>query len=74
MSFAAANLAAAVLFALAHLPNWLWTRGMSAAVLSDLFGAFVLACFLGYLLKRTNSLWLPFGSHVANNVLVSFLR
>lgn len=74
LSFRAANLAAAALFALVHLPYWLWARGAGGAVLSDFVGVLVFALFLGYLLKKTGSLWLPFGAHAANNVLVGFLR
>jgi membrane protease YdiL (CAAX protease family) len=73
-SFWAANLATAFLFVLVHLPNWLWTRGFQTQLLSDCVGIFVLACFLGYLLKKTDSLWFCVGAHVANNFLASVLR
>jgi membrane protease YdiL (CAAX protease family) len=69
-----ANISAAILFALIHIPNWLWTRGFQAGMLFDLAGIFALACLLGYLLKKTNTLWVCVGAHVFNNVLASLLR
>jgi membrane protease YdiL (CAAX protease family) len=72
--FPAANLSAALLFALVHAPNWLWTRGFQTTLLFDLFGVFALACFLGYLLKKTDTLWVCVGAHVLNNFLASLLH
>jgi membrane protease YdiL (CAAX protease family) len=73
-SFRAANLVTALLFVLIHLPNWLWTRGFQPQLLSDCVGIFVLACFLGYLLKKTDSLWACVAAHAANNFLASTIR
>ncbi|MDT7543395.1 MAG: protease family protein [Acidobacteriota bacterium] len=72
--FRSANLLTAILFALIHVPNWLWTRGFQMSLLFDLVGVFALACLLGYLLKRTNTLWVCVGAHVFNNFLSSLLR
>jgi membrane protease YdiL (CAAX protease family) len=74
VSFPAANATAALLFALVHAPNWLWTRGAQTQIISDLVGVFALACLLGYLLKKTGTLWACVGAHVFNNFLASLLR
>jgi membrane protease YdiL (CAAX protease family) len=69
-----ANLLTALLFALIHVPNWLWTRGFQTTMLFDLAGVFALACLLGYLLRKTNTLWVCVGVHVFNNFLSSLLH
>jgi membrane protease YdiL (CAAX protease family) len=69
-----ANLLTALLFALIHVPNWLWTRGFQTTMMFDLVGIFALACLLGYLLRKTNTLWVCVGAHVFNNILASLLR
>jgi membrane protease YdiL (CAAX protease family) len=72
--FWSANLLTALLFALIHVPNWLWTRGFQTTMLFDLAGVFALACLLGYLLKKTDSLWVCIGAHIFNNFLAGLLR
>jgi CAAX protease family protein len=74
LRFRTANVIAALLFALVHLPNWLWVRGFQAGLLFDLFGVFALALFLGYLLRATNTLWPCVFAHVLNNFLAGLLR
>jgi membrane protease YdiL (CAAX protease family) len=73
LSFWKANLLAAFLFSLAHLPNWLWTKGPQTQIVVDSLSVFMLACFLGYLVKKTNSLWPSVAAHITNNFLASFL-
>jgi membrane protease YdiL (CAAX protease family) len=68
-----ANLTTAFLFMLAHVPNWLWTRGPVPSVWLDLAGVFALACWFGYLVRRTDSLWPAVATHLANNFLVAVL-
>jgi len=68
-----ANLTTAFLFMLAHVPNWLWTRGPVPSVWFDLAGVFALACWFGYLVRRSDSLWPAVITHLANNFLVAVL-
>lgn len=73
-SFRVANLLAALLFTLVHWPNWLWTKGFQTQMLVDSLSIFILACFLGYLVKRTNSLWPSVAAHIINNLVAGILR
>jgi membrane protease YdiL (CAAX protease family) len=73
-SFRWANLIAALLFVLVHWPNWLWTRELQSQLLVDSLSIIILSCFLGYLVKRTNSLWPGVAAHIINNLLASILR
>lgn len=74
MSFLRADLLSAALFVLAHWPYWLWANGFSKAMLGTSLSIFILAVFLGYVLKWTNSLWPCVAVHVFNNFLNAFLR
>jgi membrane protease YdiL (CAAX protease family) len=73
INFWAANLIAALLFVLVHLPNWLWTKGFQPQILVDALSIIILAYFLGYLVKKTNSLWLAVAAHIVNNFLAIVL-
>ena len=73
LGFWKANLLAALLFSLIHLPNWLWTKGLQTQIVIDALSLFILACFLGYLVKKTNSLWPSVAAHITNNILASTL-
>jgi membrane protease YdiL (CAAX protease family) len=72
--FRLANLMAALLFALVHLPNWLWTKAFQPQILVDFSSIIILAYFLGYLVKKTNSLWVGAAAHIVNNFVASVLR
>ena len=74
IKFWAANIITAFLFVLIHYPHWLWTKGIQWQILIDSVSIFILACFLGYLVKKTNSLLPSIGAHIGNNFLASFLR
>lgn len=70
---APANLIASLLFAAVHWPHWLWSRGLSAGVLADSAGVFLVSLLFGWLYLRTRSIWPCFMAHVANNVVALFL-
>ena len=73
MAFWKANLLQAVLFTAMHWPNWIWTGGFGPSILSMSVGVFAIALLLGWLVKRTNSIWPGVVVHIVNNSLVSFL-
>jgi membrane protease YdiL (CAAX protease family) len=73
MGFWKANLLQAVLFTAMHWPSWLWTAGFQAGILTTSLGIFLLAVLLGWLLRRTNSVWPPVAVHILNNFLAGFL-
>ena len=72
MTFWKANLITALLFTSVHWPNWLFTKGFQSEVAINSVSVFILACFLGFLVRKTNSLWPAIGAHALNN-LISFL-
>lgn len=69
-----ANLLTALLFVLVHWPHWLWAGGWRPSLVAVSASIFILALFLGLVLRWTNSLWPCVFVHVANNFLSSFLR
>ncbi len=73
LRFWPANLATSALFMLAHVPNWLWTRGATTAVASDLAAVFLLSCLFGYVVRRGDSLWPAVATHFTNNFLLAVL-
>jgi uncharacterized protein len=74
MSFLRADLLTSALFVLAHWPYWLWANGFGKEMLGASLSVFILAVFLGYVLKWTNSLWPCVAIHIFNNFLSAFLR
>lgn len=74
IGFWSANLTTALLFVLIHWPNWLWTGGFHAGLLITSLSIFILALFLGYLLRLTNSLWPCIAAHVGNNLISLLLH
>jgi uncharacterized protein len=74
IGFWSANLTTALLFVLVHWPNWLWTGGFHAGLLVTSLSVFILALFLGYLLRLTNSLWPSIAAHVVNNLISILLH
>lgn len=73
MEFWQANLLQALLFTAMHWPNWLWVSGFRPALLATSIGVFAIGLLLGWLLKRTNSIWPPVAIHIINNFLAGFL-
>jgi hypothetical protein len=56
-SFWKANLATSFLFVLIHWPYWLYADGVRAGRVRDSAAIFLLGCFPGFLVRRTDSLW-----------------
>ena len=73
MAFWKANLLQALLFTAMHWPNWIWVNGFGMGIVTGSIGAFAIAVLLGWLVKRTNSIWPPVAVHILNNFLVAFL-
>jgi len=64
-----ANLATAGLFVAIHWPYWLYSQGWNTGLLATSVGIFGLALLLGYLVRKTNSLWPSIVTHMVNNFI-----
>jgi len=73
LSFTKANLLQAFLFTAMHLPNWMWTGGWQISLVIISLGVFLVGLLLGWVRKRTNSIFPPIIVHIVNNLLASFL-
>ncbi len=73
MEFWKANILQAVLFTAMHWPNWLWVNPNIPQILVISIGILMLALLLGWLLRRSNSIWPPVAVHIVNNFLAAFL-
>ena len=73
MPFWKANMIQAILFTAMHWPNWVWVNGFQIWIIVTSVSIFILALFLGWLLRRTNSIWPPIVVHIINNFLASFV-
>lgn len=69
VSFTWANPIASTLFTLVHWPNWLWSSGFQTGQVGASLSIFILAVFLGYLMRWTNSPWPCMVAHAINNVI-----
>lgn len=75
MEFWKANALQAVFFTAMHWPQWLWINGLTpTGVLVASISVLAIGLLLGWLFKRTNSIWPPVVFHIVNNFLVSFLK
>lgn len=72
-NFWKANIIQAFLFTAVHWPFWLWTNGFQIQILTTSVGIFILAIFLGWVLKKSKSVWPPVIVHIVNNLFSSFL-
>lgn len=73
IDFWRANLITALLFTLAHWPNWIWVQGWSPAIITSSVGIFALGWIFGYVMYKTNSLWPSIGLHILNNFLQALI-
>ena len=69
-----ANLATAGLFVAIHWPYWLYSQGWNAGLLAASASIFGLALLLGYLVRRTDSLWPSIVTHMLNNFISASVR
>jgi membrane protease YdiL (CAAX protease family) len=73
LSFWSANLVQAALFTSIHWPNWLWVGGFHWSLVMTSVSIFLLGLLLGWLTRRTNSIWPAVAAHILNNFLAAFL-
>jgi membrane protease YdiL (CAAX protease family) len=68
-----ANALQSLLFTAMHWPNWLWVNGFQPWILTTSISIFFLGLLMGWLLRRTKSLWPPVAAHIVNNFLAVFV-
>jgi hypothetical protein len=73
LPFWPANLLQAALFAAIHWPNWLWVGGLHWSLVPPSISIFILGVLLGWLTRRTNSIWPAVVVHMVNNFIAAFL-
>lgn len=66
--FAVANLMTATAFMTYHIPLWL-VRGQAPSLMSC-FWVIALSLWLGYVMRRSRSLWTPVMVHAIQNLLL----
>jgi uncharacterized protein len=71
--FGVSNLLQALLFVGIHWPNWLWTGRFQWGLVSTSVSILLLALLLGWLVRRTNSIWPAVVVHSLNNLIAAFL-
>jgi uncharacterized protein len=72
--FRTANLITALLFAAIHWPNWVYVSGFHRRLILMTATIAVFGYFLGYLVKKTDSLWPAIATHTVNNLLFAVIR
>lgn len=74
MNFWPANFVTSLLFIAIHWPYWLYTRGLQVSIIADSATIYLFSLFMGFLVKRTNSLWPAIFGHLVNNYVSGYLR
>ncbi len=74
LPFWPANVVTAALFTAIHWPYWLYSQGWNTSLLFTSTTIFLLAVLLGYLVKKTESLWPSILTHTLNNLISSMIR
>jgi membrane protease YdiL (CAAX protease family) len=69
MEFWPANLLTSLLFVATHWPYWVYSRGWHVGLLTLSVRIFAIGTLLGYLVRRTNSLWPSIVTHLLNNLI-----
>jgi membrane protease YdiL (CAAX protease family) len=73
-SFGKANMITSVLFVAVHYPNWLWVNGFRQWILVVSVSIFILSLLLGWLVKKTDSLYPSIIVHIINNFISLLLK
>jgi uncharacterized protein len=69
-----ANLVTSLLFTAIHWPHWVCSQGLHAGLVPLSAKIFLVSCLLGYLVKRTGSLWPSIVTHILNNLISTTIR
>jgi uncharacterized protein len=72
--FRTANLITALLFVAIHWPNWVYVGGFHRRLILMTLTILVFGYFLGYLVKKTDSLWPAIATHYVNNLSFAVIR
>jgi membrane protease YdiL (CAAX protease family) len=72
-SFWPANLLSGVLFVAMHWPHRIWRDGLSGSVFADAPALLAIALALGFVARRSGSIWPAVVFHAANNALSGVL-
>ena len=73
-SFGRANLITSILFVGVHYPNWLWVNGLQRWILITSISILTLSLLLGWLVKKTDSLYPSIAAHIVNNFISTLLK
>jgi membrane protease YdiL (CAAX protease family) len=73
MGFWKANALQALFFTAMHWPNWITVNGWQFKLLGMSLSVLLIGLLLGWLSRRTHSIWPPVAVHILNNFLVGFL-
>lgn len=74
MPFGKANLITSILFVGVHYPNWLWVNGFRQWILIVSVSILILSLLLGWLVKKTDSLYPSIAAHIVNNFISTLLK
>lgn len=73
-SFGKANVLTSILFVAIHLPNWLWVNGFQLWIPLVSAGIFILSLVLGWMVKKSDSLYPAIAAHIVNNFIAALLK
>ena len=71
MSFWRANVLSGILFVSMHWPHRIWRDGLTGSVFTDAPALLLIALALGYVTRRSGSIWPGVLFHAANNALTA---
>lgn len=74
MNFWPANFITSLLFVAVHWPYWFYSRGLHVSIIIDSILIYIFSLFMGFLVRRTNSLWPAIFGHLMNNYVSGYLR
>lgn len=74
MKFWPANLVTSFLFVAIHWPYWLYSGKQYVSIITISILICIFSLFMGFLVRRTNSLWPAILGHLVNNYVAGYLR